>query len=93
MRLRKWMFLLVVFTLIVAACGDDDDTSETTATTAAPTTTQAATTTTEGQGFETITNGVLKVGSDIPFPPFEDFDDSGNVVGFDAALIDEIVSG
>jgi ABC-type amino acid transport substrate-binding protein len=34
----------------------------------------------------------LRVGSDIPFPPFEDFDADGNVIGFDAELIEEIAS-
>ena len=34
----------------------------------------------------------LRVGSDIPFVPFEDFDADGNVIGFDAELIDEIAS-
>ncbi len=34
----------------------------------------------------------LTVGSDIPFPPFEDFDADGNVIGFDAELIEEIAS-
>ena len=91
MRLRKWMFLLVAFALIVAACGDDDDASTTAATQATTTTTQA-TTTTAGQAFQTLETGVLTVGSDIPFPPFEDFDNSGNVVGFDAALIDEMAN-
>jgi polar amino acid transport system substrate-binding protein len=41
----------------------------------------------------TQTPGVLLVGSDIPFPPFEDFDvDGETVVGFDAELINEIAS-
>ncbi len=43
-----------------------------------------------GGDFDTRTAGTLTVGSDIPFPPFEDFDDAGNVVGFDAELIEEI---
>jgi phosphate/phosphite/phosphonate ABC transporter binding protein len=90
MRVRKWLLLLAVFALLAAACGDDDD-AETT-TTAAPTTTTAATTTTEATGLQTITEGVLTVGSDIPWPPFEDYDDAGNVVGFDASLVEEMAS-
>ena len=89
MRIRKWMFLLVVLTLVAAACGDDDD-AGTTTTAGETTTTTQATTTTTGQAFETIEPGVLTVGSDIPFPPFEDFDDAGNVVGFDADLVNEM---
>ena len=38
----------------------------------------------------TTTPGVLSVGSDIPYEPFEYFDDAGNVLGFDADLITEI---
>ncbi|MFQ5948760.1 MAG: ABC transporter substrate-binding protein, partial [Acidimicrobiia bacterium] len=30
--------------------------------------------------------------SDIPFPPFEDFDAAGNVIGFDAELVEEMAS-
>jgi ABC-type glycerol-3-phosphate transport system substrate-binding protein len=57
------MFLLVVLALVAAACGDDDDAGDTTAATQATTTTTQATTTTEGQPFDTITPGVLTVGS------------------------------
>ena len=44
----------------------------------------------DGSGL-TQKSGVLTVGSDIPFPPFEDFEGE-NVVGFDADLINEIAS-
>jgi len=43
-----------------------------------------------GSGL-TQKSGVLTVGSDIPFPPFEDFEGE-DVVGFDADLINEIAS-
>jgi len=43
-----------------------------------------------GSGL-TQSEGVLTVGSDIPFPPFEDFEGE-NVVGFDADLINEIAT-
>lgn len=85
MRARRLLWLVIVFALVVAACGDDDagttegTTAETTATTAAADTL-------------TQTEGVLTVGSDIPWPPFEDFDDAGNVIGFDPSLIEEIAS-
>ncbi|MEE9299134.1 MAG: transporter substrate-binding domain-containing protein [Acidimicrobiia bacterium] len=83
MRVRRLLWLVIVFALVAAACGDDDGgtTQATTGATTAPT---------EAPESLTQTEGVLTVGSDIPFPPFEDFDDAGNVVGFDAALIDEI---
>ena len=48
-----------------------------------------ATTTTAA--VATKTPGVLTVGSDIPYPPFEDFD-NGVVIGFDAELITEIAT-
>ncbi len=83
MRARRLLWLVLVFALVAAACGDSAD--DTTTTTAAETTA-----TTEAAESLTQTEGVLTVGSDIPFPPFEDFDDAGNVVGFDADLINEI---
>ena len=48
-----------------------------------------ATTTTAAADL-TKTPGVLTVGSDIPYEPFESFDEDGNVVGFDADIINEI---
>ena len=85
MRVRRLLWLFLVLALIAAACGDDDETTETTA---GDTTT---TTTADGEQL-TQTEGVLTVGSDIPYPPFEDFDDAGNVVGFDVDLIEEMAS-
>ena len=84
MRLRKWLLLAFALSLVVAACGDDE--GETTTTTA------AETTTTEASGFELIEPGVLTIGSDVPYEPFEAFDDAGNVIGFDADLMNEIAS-
>ena len=83
MRVRRLLWLVIVFALVVAACGDDDaDTTEGT--------TAATTASTAAAESLTQTDGVLTVGSDIPFPPFEDFDDAGNVIGFDADLINEM---
>ena len=83
MRVRRLLWLVIVFTLVVAACGDDDaDTTEGT--------TAATTATTAAAESLTQTDGELTVGSDIPFPPFEDFDDAGNVIGFDADIINEM---
>jgi len=84
MRTRRLLWLVLVFALVVAACGDDDETTETT--------TADTTATTEAESTLTQTPGVLTVGSDIPFPPFEDFDDAGNVVGFDADLVNEMAN-
>lgn len=47
-------------------------------------------TTTTAVADLTKTPGVISVGSDIPYPPFEDFDADGNVIGFDADLMAEI---
>jgi polar amino acid transport system substrate-binding protein len=80
MRARRLLLLALVISLIAAACGDDNG----------ETTTTAATTTTTEAAALTQTPGVLTVGSDVPYPPFEDFDASGNVIGFDADLINEI---
>ncbi len=86
MRLRKALLLAFALSLIVAACGDDE--GETTTTTAAETTT----TTEAAGGLELIEDGILTIGSDVPYEPFEAFDDAGNVIGFDADLMNEIAS-
>ena len=79
MRVRKMLWVFLALALVVSACGDDD----------ATTTTTSATTTIADAGL-TQTPGVLTVGSDVPYPPFEDFDAAGNVIGYDADLIEEI---
>jgi phosphonate transport system substrate-binding protein len=81
MRARKLLWVVLAFSLVAAACGDDGGT-----------TTTGATTPPAGDGL-TQTEGVLTVGSDIPYPPFEDFDEAtGDVIGFDADLINELAS-
>jgi len=42
--------------------------------------------------FDTIEAGILTVGSDIPYPPFEDFDANGEAIGFDVELMNEIAA-
>lgn len=79
MRVRRMLWVFLALALVVSACGDDD----------ATTTTTSATTTIADAGL-TQKPGVLTVGSDVPYPPFEDFDAAGNVIGFDADLIEEI---
>lgn len=76
-RLARILVLLVL-ALAIAACGGDDDE-------AAGTTTD----TTAAASFETIEEGTLSVGSDIPFPPFE-FREGGELTGFDVELMEEI---
>jgi polar amino acid transport system substrate-binding protein len=40
-------------------------------------------------GVTTVEKGMLTVGSDIPFPPFE-FREDGDLTGFDVALVEEL---
>lgn len=82
-KTRLWAMLVLVIglmaALVAAGCGDDDDGGDGTATTEAST----------SGGFETITEGTLTVGSDIPFPPFEQ-GDPPDYEGFDIDLINEV---
>ena len=80
MRTRRLLWLVLVFALIAGACGDDEGGTDTTATGDTTATTAAST-----EGLTQV-EGVLTVGSDIPYPPFEDFDGE-DVIGFDADLI------
>lgn len=82
-KTRLWAMLVLVIglmaALVAAGCGDDDDEGDGAATTEAST----------SGGFETITEGTLTVGSDIPFPPFEQ-GDPPDYEGFDIDLINEV---
>lgn len=73
----------LVLVLGVAACGGDDDEE-----TPGGTATETAGTT---PSFSTLEDGVLTVGSDIPFEPFE-FREGGELTGFDVELVEEIAS-
>ena len=84
MRARKLLWLFLVLALVAVACGDDDA--------GTTTTTGQTTSSTSAEEPLTQTPGVLTVGSDIPYPPFEDFDDAGNVIGYDAELIEEMAN-
>jgi ABC-type amino acid transport substrate-binding protein len=79
-RVIRMIWLPLALAFVVSGCGDDD----------AATTTDATSTTAAAD--LTKTPDVLTVGSDIPYPPFEDFDpaDGTKVIGFDAGLITEI---
>jgi ABC-type amino acid transport substrate-binding protein len=64
--------------LALAACGEDDDP-----------TTEPGDGAPETEDLGLMTEGQLRVGSDIDFPPFEMIED-GEVVGFDVDLMEEI---
>jgi polar amino acid transport system substrate-binding protein len=81
--LRYAALLLALVALTLAGCGGDDGEDEA-ATTGTETTGEAA-------SFETVEEGVLTVGSDIPFPPFE-FREGDDLTGFDIELVEEIAS-
>jgi len=70
--------LLAVFALVGAACGEDTPTGGGTPTTPP-----------EAIVFETIEEGVLKVGSCLDYPPFESVE-GGDEVGFDVDLTEAI---
>jgi polar amino acid transport system substrate-binding protein len=80
---RRWLMLVAaVLALVAAGCGGDDEESG-----------GGTQETTEQQGaaFETVEEGRLTVGSDIPFPPFE-FREGGELTGFDVELVEEMAS-
>ena len=82
----RLMALLVVALLTLAACGEDEE----------PTTDAGgggdATPADGGGDFTTIKDGVLTVGSDIPYPPFEFQEDDGTLAGYDIEIVREIAS-
>lgn len=82
----KLMCLLAMAAIFLAACGDPDE--EAADDPAATTTDSPAE---GGTEFETKEEGVLSVGSDIPYPPFE-FRKDGELVGLDIDLINEIAA-
>ncbi len=84
----KWLRLIaMVFAamLVFAACGSDEPTD-----TAEPSDDQ--TEDTGSAGFTTVEEGILTVGSDIPYPPFEMEDDSGELTGFDVEIMREVAT-
>lgn len=90
MTVRNWASLLAVLLAfaLVAGCGGDDE--EEGADTGATGT--AETGATDGvPEFSTVEEGVLTVGSDVPFSPFE-FREGDELTGFDVELMEEIAS-
>src|SRR5687768_5011908 len=73
----RLFFALAALSLLVAACGEDEEPEPV-----------GGDTETEGTGgeFTTLEDGVLLVGSDYPYPPFE-FEEGGELTGFDVDLV------
>ena len=98
---KRWIAIVAVLTalaLVTAACGDDGEEptgGDTTGTTAETGPTGATATGPTGETaapeVTTLTEGILLVGSDIPYPPFE-YREGGTEVGFDIDLATEIAS-
>ncbi|HEX2031916.1 MAG TPA: basic amino acid ABC transporter substrate-binding protein [Actinomycetota bacterium] len=85
MRTRRFLLLGVVtaVALLGAACGGAGDGTDVNGGATPDQSPEAA--------FETIEEGVLTVGSDIPFPPFE-FREGGELTGFDVELMEEMAT-
>jgi polar amino acid transport system substrate-binding protein len=94
MSIRIWASLLAVLLAVVLApaCGgdDDDEGADAGATGAVETggDTGAAGALPE---FSTVEDGILTVGSDVPFPPFE-YREGNELTGFDVELMEEIAN-
>jgi ABC-type amino acid transport substrate-binding protein len=67
---------LLVVALAAAGCGDDEESGETSGTA-------------QGEELDTLEPGVLTVGSDIPYRPFE-FGDAPDYEGFDVDIINAV---
>jgi polar amino acid transport system substrate-binding protein len=77
--MRRWLVIAAVallMTFAATACGGDDDGG-------------AAAGGDGGESVPTVEEGVLTVGSDIPFPPFE-YREGGELTGFDVVLVEEM---
>jgi polar amino acid transport system substrate-binding protein len=68
--------------LALSACGSDDGNG-------------SDTDSGDASGLATITEGTLTVCSDVPYPPFEDFDEGSELgyKGFDVDIVKEIADG
>lgn len=83
-RNRRWLTLMAVLAaiaLVFAACGEDEE----------PTTPNTQEETEDAGGgdaeYTLVEDGVLTVGSDIPYPPFEFEEADGTLTGFDVELV------
>lgn len=91
---RRWLGLVglvAVLALVSAACGDGDEGGGASATPSATGATGATGTESPPPAVTTIESGVLTIGSDIPYPPFE-FNEGGTLTGFDVELMDTIAA-
>ncbi len=82
-RLLTLVGLLLALMVTVAACGEDEEPDLDTGGDDGQQDT--------GGEFTTIKEGVLTVGSDIPYPPFE-FQEDGTLTGFDVDVVREVAS-
>ena len=80
------VLLATVMTMSLLTACSSNKAAETTKETEATGTTEAAETT-EAAASEALSDGVLTVGTNAEFPPFEYVDDNGEPDGFDIALI------
>lgn len=80
------VLLATVMTMSLLTACSSNKAAETTKETEATGTTEA-TETTEAAASEALSDGVLTVGTNAEFPPFEYVDDNGEPDGFDMALI------
>ncbi|HEX2241006.1 MAG TPA: transporter substrate-binding domain-containing protein [Actinomycetota bacterium] len=79
-RKRQWLKLIAVagaLTLALAACGEEEP---------APPAGDNGGTEEPAADFKLVEDGVLTVGSDIPYPPFE-FEEGGQLTGYDVELV------
>lgn len=93
------MLAVVLGVVSLTACGSSNtaattETAQTVESAAADTETTAAETETAAAGTDaavtTLQDGVLTVGSNLTFPPFDTVDDNGTPDGFDVKLIEAI---
>jgi polar amino acid transport system substrate-binding protein len=88
MRLRMLITLAAMLALVLAACGEDvaepDDVDE-------PADEEPADEEEPVEDLGLEQEGVIRVGSDIDFPPFE-FIEDGEIKGFDVDLMEEIAN-
>jgi len=98
-RSLSLLALTVALALPLSACGSSSGTTATSSSTSetmAPTSSAPAPTTTSAApvDYHLITAGTLTVCSDVPYPPFEDFDKSApsGFKGFDIDIVSQIAS-
>jgi polar amino acid transport system substrate-binding protein len=82
-RFSLLFVLLLALMLIAAACGEEEPTD-------AGSDDSGSEEPAEGEPeFKLVEEGVLTVGSDIPYPPFE-FEEGGELTGFDVEIVREV---